>query len=155
MDRRPTSGGVGEALSEHYVPRTHPQLTMRKKQLELGAVVAERKYDWRRGDDAGSLTVRIGSPQRDPLPGGDWLCPVQFSGAPTGCGISMGVRPVYGLDSLQALTLALGYVQSELARVEASLRLTWLNSSDIGLPDILGLIGVRRAFLRSPRRGVR
>lgn len=32
---------------------------MRKAKLELGVLVADRTYDWRRGKSAGSLTVRI------------------------------------------------------------------------------------------------
>ena len=120
--------------------------------LVLGGVIADRTYQWQRGKSRGDLTVRIGAPGRDPRPGGDWLCPVQFSGMPRGQGIPTGVVQIFGVDSVQALTLALGFVQTILAHSASRLSITWLDSTDLGLPDINGLIGVRRSFRRPPRR---
>lgn len=124
---------------------------MRRMKLELGAVVAERELEWHYGERRGSLTVQIGRPRRDAQRGGDWMCPVQFSGVPRGCGLSTAVNPVYGVDRLQALTLALGYVQIQLAHVSPTLGLSWLGSTDLGLPDIVGLLGVRRSFRQPPK----
>ncbi len=87
-------------------------------------MVAERKYDWQRGRNAGTLTVRIGAPQRDSRPGFDWVCPVQFLGAPRGFGLMTAVRPIYGVDQLQALTLALRFVEITLGHVAPALNLT-------------------------------
>ena len=125
---------------------------MRKTKFALGAVVADREFKWHSGERRGNLTVQIGRPRRDARPGGDWFCPVQFSGVPRGGGLPTAVTPVFGVDRLQALTLALGYVQLLLAHVSAELALTWLDSTDLGLPDIVGLLGVRRSFRRPPRR---
>src|SRR5688572_30369359 len=111
---------------------------MGKTKLELGAVVADRQFEWHYAERQGSLIVRIGRPKRDSRAGGDWLCPVQFSGAPRGCGLPTSVRPVYGVDRLQAVTLALGYVQIILTHLSGQLKLTWLESTDLGLPDIVG-----------------
>jgi len=60
---------------------------------------------------------------------------------------------VYGVDALQAMVLAVGYARQELAHLQhqSGTKLTWLGSPDLGLPDIIGLVGVRRLF-RSPRR---
>jgi hypothetical protein len=62
-------------------------------------------------------------------------------------------QAIYGVDALQAVVLAIGYAQHELAGLQRKSRgmLTWLGSTDLGLPDIVGLIGVRRMF-RTPRR---
>jgi hypothetical protein len=96
--------------------------------------------------------VCIGQAVRDRKPGGDWLCPVVFRGAPRGQ-LPAGTRAVYGVDALQAMVLAVGYAQQALARLQDQSRgqLRWLGSADLGLPDIIGLVGVRRIF-RSPSR---
>lgn len=119
--------------------------------VSLGRVIAERVYNWRTAAGTRSVTVRLGQPVRDRKAGGDWLCPVSFRGAPRGL-LRSGSKPVYGVDALQALLLACGYVQQELARLQRSEagELTWLGTRDLGLPDILALVGVRRVFRAGP-----
>ncbi len=49
------------------------------------------------------ITVMICEPEKDPLPGGDYRCPVTFRG--------LGRKKyVYGVDSLQSLMLAVVFV---------------------------------------------
>ena len=119
----------------------------------LGDVIAERSYEWRDARGARAVTVRLGRPVPDPAPGGDWACPVAFRGAPRGL-LPRGVQPVYGIDALQALVLAVGYAQRELAGLSRAGRgdLTWLDAPDLGLPDIVGLIGSARMFRAPPKR---
>ena len=121
--------------------------------LRFGAIIAEREYEWRTARGRRRIVLRLGAPERDPLPGGDWLCPVQFAGAPAECGLPRGVRPIYGIDGVQALSLALGYAQRELRALQRSSRgaLTWLGTADLGLPDLLGLVGVNKVFRAPPR----
>lgn len=123
--------------------------------IPLGKVIAERTYQLRTSAGERSVAVRIGRAIPDPAPGGDWVCPVEFRGAPRGQ-LPAGPQPVYGIDALQALVLALGYAQQELANLQRRSRgkLTWLGSPDLGLPDIIGLVGVRRIF-RAPRKSRR
>ena len=101
------------------------------------------------------MTVRIGRAVPDPEPRGDWICPIAFRGGPRGA-LPAGVQPIPGVDALQALVLAIGYAQQELARLQRrpGTKLTWLGSEDLGLPDIIGLGGVRRMF-RAPTRSRR
>jgi hypothetical protein len=107
--------------------------------VQLGRIVAERVFELRTSAGVRSVTVRIGQPIPDPHPDGDWVCPVTFRGAPRGH-LPLGVRPVCGVDALQALVLALGYIQRELTGLQRQpkVTLTWLESDDLGLPDILG-----------------
>ena len=120
--------------------------------IPLGDVIAERTYQWRTPRMSRDVVVCIGRPVLDPLPGGNWVCPVTFRGAPRGL-LPAGVCPVYGIDALQALVLAVGYVQRELARVQHAEdgALTWMDAPDLGMPDILGLVGVARMFRAPPK----
>ena len=78
----------------------------------LGTIIAERHYRLDRGRSRGMrIIVRIGAPVRDPNPPGrDWACPyeVLVSG-------KRRQRAAYGIDSFQALELALRIVPTELA----------------------------------------
>lgn len=78
----------------------------------LGTVIAEREYRLVRAGQRGKrVVVRFGSPVPDPsAPGTDWMCPYALvvSG-------KAQVRAVFGVDSLQALELALRLVPTLLA----------------------------------------
>lgn len=120
--------------------------------IPLGRTIAERTYQLHTPAGVRLVTVRIGQPVPDPKPGGDWLCPVAFRGAPRGR-LPSGTHAVYGVDALQAMVLGVGYAQQTLAQLQhqSGGKLTWLGSADLGLPDIIRLVGVRRLF-RSPSR---
>lgn len=99
---------------------------------EMGVVVAERHLEAVDPDgNRTTLTVRIGTPARDPEPGGDWYCCFHV----TGLGEEQ-VRPSFGVDSLQALLLAIygAKINLEERAADAGLRLDWL-----GQPGYLGL----------------
>ena len=72
----------------------------------------------------------IGRPFPDPLPGGDWCSTFQI----TGLG-DPAVRAAFGVDTMQALLLALYKARLELeqrARVEPA-ELLWFGTPDLGL----------------------
>jgi hypothetical protein len=52
------------------------------------------------------IVISLGTPERDPLPGGDYRCLVKLPGRPSG-------RHIYGVDSLQALMLALAFINNQ------------------------------------------
>ncbi len=109
--------------------------------ISFGRAIAERTYHLQTPTGVRLVTIRIGQPVPDPKPGGDWLCPVAFRGAPRGR-LPSGTQAVYGVDALQAMVLALGYAQQTLAQLqrESGGKLTWLGSADLGLPDIMASV---------------
>ncbi|WP_407663045.1 DUF6968 family protein [Micromonospora radicis] len=86
------------------------------------------------------MLVRFGRPHPDPLStSGDWGCPFQIDGLGDD-----SVQEAFGVDSLQALLLAIWSVRLELAeRAErTSVRLDWLEQRALGLrvvPDVVDL----------------
>lgn len=98
---------------------------------ELGDVVAQRRIEAFGADGtAQTVTLRLGKPFPDPLPGGDWCCPFQIDGLGDD-----SVDAAFGIDSLQALLLATWAAQLQLterARL-LSVRLDWLGQPDLGL----------------------
>ena len=82
----------------------------------MGDVVAERTEAFGAGAAVREVTVRIGRPRRDPDPPGDWRCPVRLIG-----GDHDAVRWVHGVDSLQALALALRLAEILLDDLRARL----------------------------------
>ncbi|MGY2082518.1 DUF6968 family protein [Blastococcus sp. SYSU DS0539] len=98
---------------------------------ELGQVVAERRLDAVAADGSRTpVSVRIGAPVPDPLPGGDWCCPHRIDGLGDDA-----VRVAFGVDSLQALLLSVHSLRLTLAqRAEAAgVALDWLGLPELGL----------------------
>lgn len=93
-------------------------------------VIAERTLE---ATDPGSgatreIRVRIGRPYADSDE--DWICPVQILGIG-----NEEVATVYGVDAIQALTLALQKAGSDLSAVaRGNLQVRWLEGSDLGFP---------------------
>jgi hypothetical protein len=76
----------------------------------LGDVIAERQFTFRAGKGkAKKARIRFGRPVRGPEKRDPYWCPIQI----TGFGLP-GVFPVAGVDSLQALILALGHATNLL-----------------------------------------
>ena len=99
-------------------------------EIDLGEVIAERRLEWTGADaPAEGVVVRIGKPVRDPLPGGDWLCPVQVVGLG-----DERVRAAFGVDAVQALVLSLQMIDADLhaGQRRAGGRLHWLEQPDLG-----------------------
>ncbi|MGP4019321.1 DUF6968 family protein [Saccharopolyspora sp. 5N708] len=98
---------------------------------ELGETVAERQVDAIAEDgNRTPVIVKIGKPQPDPMPGGDWYCPRQVLGLG-----DESVQATFGVDSLQAFLLCVYGLRLNLAeRAErASVELDWLGLPDLGL----------------------
>ncbi len=100
--------------------------------LAPSTIIAERHFESR--NEAGEeheIIVRIGIPVHDPCPDGDWYCPYQITGFP-----NSRVSVAFGIDSLQALLLALGKVHADLVFCQRvnRLHLTWLEQDNLGFP---------------------
>jgi hypothetical protein len=110
------------------VPKSKPRPLWKPE--SVGAVIAEREFVLARPSGRKArVTVRFGRPvigkgasRRDP-----WWCPVEVRGA----GFD-SFRPVAGIDSLQALILALEFISRVLPdEVErAGFRIEWLGDSE-------------------------
>lgn len=98
---------------------------------ELSDIIVQRQLDAIHPDGSRTeVLLAIGRPFPDPLPGGDWCSTFQI----TGLG-DPAVRAAFGVDTMQALLLALHKVRLELderAAVEAA-ELRWLGQPDLGL----------------------
>jgi hypothetical protein len=79
-------------------------------------VVAERRLELRRNGRVSPVTVRLRRPQRDALPGGNWLCLVEVEGIP---GRRPLLRASYGVDQMQALVLSVQLIRLELRLLQA------------------------------------
>jgi Domain of unknown function (DUF6968) len=100
-------------------------------------IVAERRLELRKNGRARPVTVRLHRPQRDPLPGGDWMCVVEIQGIP---GRRPLMRAPYGVDQMQALLLAFELMRLELRLLQDDgFALTWLGAgeNDLGFPRIV------------------
>lgn len=87
-------------------------------------VIAHREFDVPGGSTPAVL--RIGRPEAHP--DGDWVCAVQITG--------LGDDEVYeaaGVDSLQALTMALQMARVRLESHRRTQRIAWLSGDDLGL----------------------
>jgi hypothetical protein len=96
----------------------------------IGDVIAERVAALKKGGRrVGRIRIRFGRPVRSPVPeaGDPWWCPVQITGAGSGT-----LRSIAGVDSLQALILALEFATDilphEAARVGA--QVDWLGEAE-------------------------
>ena len=79
--------------------------------VSLGSVIASRRFTVRGG---GRAEVRVGLPMDSEL---DAFCPVQLVGVG-----DEKVRPIYGVDRVQALQLALRFLEPLLLRFGDKLR---------------------------------
>jgi hypothetical protein len=99
-------------------------------QYPLGEVIAERELQLRKADGSESaIRVRIG---RSHPSGDDWQCPYEI--AALGSKRSMAI---YGVDSIQALTLTLKAINVELEVIakQAAGSLLWLGEPFTSLQD--------------------
>lgn len=91
----------------------------------IDAVVAERQLTLKSPPaEAKEVRVIVGKPTQSPDKA-DYYCQVQI--------IGLGdekVRPIYGLDSIQALQLALRFIAQQLEEHRKELR--WVENEDIG-----------------------
>jgi hypothetical protein len=96
------------------------------KPKKIGAVIAERVVTFHRGNRRRKVVVRFGRPVHSGTKNDPWWCVIEVSGA------LRGLQAIAGIDSLQALTLALQYVQHTLpphARHQGG-SVEWLNERE-------------------------
>lgn len=87
---------------------------------ELGPVIAYRKYFSRRDASRATLIeVEIAAPAESPHREDEFMCSFRVKWS-----TSDRVETVYGIDTLQALLLALGYLETILRGLESSLDLS-------------------------------
>jgi hypothetical protein len=100
---------------------------MKLKLTDIGAMIAERQLEGRENGKVCSVTVRIGKPFPDEEGQGSWYCPYSIEAGSTR-------RLFYGagVDSLQALRIAISMIEAELTSKFGHLGLTWLGERDLG-----------------------
>ncbi len=124
-----------------------PQIAKTK----LTQVIAERELQLAaRGRRREKVHVRFGKPR--PLPHGrDYGCVYQIEGLHE----EPITRHIFGVDSIQALELAMQMAMVELVCSTAygAGRLTWLGMYDLGLPVAKAIRGRIKKEARSHQRG--
>ena len=123
-----------------------------KRRSDLGRVVARRILS-EQGVVGRKIAVSIGMPRPDPLKGGDWECPFLIEGVG-----KSEVQKAFGVDSLQALIIAIQGIRAGLEQTERNL--FWIDpeiGSDIPLtvPTVWGKQLVDRVRLAIERETVR
>jgi hypothetical protein len=82
---------------------------MTTRTFELGELIAERRLTFEAASGSTKeVVIRVGRPVQD-LPGHAWICPYQLEGL--GRGTVLGI---FGVDSMQALLLAIHTIPAEL-----------------------------------------
>ena len=101
------------------------------KELRAGECIAERRLTFREsGGSKTRVVVKIGKPLVVPRPGRDWYCTFTIVGWET-----RETKSAFGIDSLQALTLALEMLTANLRYLERRKngKLTWLGDAGLDL----------------------
>ena len=82
------------------------------RKFDLGEVIASRKLQFKHHDGSVcDVVVNLGRPVPDPQdPGRTSICPFQIVGVGSG-----KTKAIFGVDTIQALTLALHVLPSELS----------------------------------------
>ena len=102
----------------------------------LANAIARREYRLvTRSGTTGKVLLRFGEPSR--IDADEYACDSVIEGLEEGEGAAR-TRRIFGVDSLQALHLAMQLADAELVSTQAYRegRLTWEGSSDLGLPAI-------------------
>ena len=97
--------------------------------FEFGDTIAERELNFKTDKGEQILIIKLGRPRPDSKPGGDWECPIQ---------IGKEMKMAYGIDSYQALSIALQLISIELRYLKdaENLNLKWLGMDDLGFESI-------------------
>ena len=92
-------------------------------------VIAHREYEFTGSEGHVSVVASIGRPALMPdAPYGDWYCPLRIAGPQIDRESYVG-----GVDSVQALLLAISMMRVELQLIALHGSLTWLEQGDLGL----------------------
>jgi hypothetical protein len=94
------------------------------------------------------VTVRVGIPIRIENTANDWACAYQIDGLGDG-----RIRKAFGVDSIQAMILALTYVSTSLYTSEEYKHgnLAWDGGRDLGLPAAVAI----QEFLQEQKNSLR
>jgi len=97
------------------------------KLIDVGVVIAERILNGQVGGKPCAVVVKIGTPLADDAGGAGWYCPYSIT-------IGSEQRIFYGagVDSLQALRIAIKNIAEELNTIYRDLKLTWMGDTDLG-----------------------
>ncbi len=98
----------------------------------IDELIAERELEVRKTkeSDPPRIVVRIGKPEPDPAPGGDWRCAFQITGVGDDA-----VMFAHGVDSVQALQICFQFIGIRLEDLQArGTPLRWLGGKDLGFP---------------------
>jgi hypothetical protein len=90
--------------------------------------IAERKLKATIDGKSSDVLVRIGKPE--PYPGGGWACAYQIAGIG-----DEKVRPILGVDAVQALQLAMFQAGASLSLLRKAVTLTFLGENHLGFPN--------------------
>lgn len=103
---------------------------MKLNLTDIGILIAERQFEGRKNGKTFIITVRIGKPFPDQKDEGCWYCPYSIE-------VDDTKRLFYGagVDSLQALRIALSMIETELVSKFAHLNLTWMGEQHLGLSN--------------------
>jgi hypothetical protein len=98
---------------------------MKLKLVDIGTMIAERALEGRENDKRCDVIVRLGMPIEDNQ--GAWYCPYSIEAGSTR-------RLFYGagVDSLQALRIAISMVEAELTSTFRHLDLKWMGERELG-----------------------
>jgi len=105
---------------------------MKLKIQDLGTTIAERILDGRENDNACTVTIRFGKPFPDEKEKDCWYCPYSILS-----GSDQRLFYGAGVDSLQAIRIAISMVKAELNNKYAHMNLTWMGEGDLGLENAL------------------
>lgn len=117
----------------------------------LGSVIAQRSVTYERNGKAYEVHVHVGAPmKRVSVDAGteDWYCPFRISGI----GVD-GVHAAFGIDSVQALHLALvlaGQILKNSLPGRAGL-LSWYRDPNLGFPPPVSVPAPPKGGARSRR----
>lgn len=111
------------------VPLTPARKLVRGYSMEN--VIAEREFEYQApgAESPQTIVVRLGRPEPD---GNDWRVPFELRGPGPD---EVRSAAMWGVDSMQALVLALGIIRTELGIYARRGRLTWLGGDELGLPS--------------------
>lgn len=91
-------------------------------QVPMTEVIAVRRLWWANEPER-EVLVSIGKPEMTPGGEGEFYCPIQISGL----GNDEFVQPIYGVDGVQAIELAIRFIGWRLSDINAKSgrRLRW------------------------------
>ena len=100
----------------------------------MTAVVAERRYDFAGSSGSTQVKVSLGTPAPFPdTPPRDWYCPYRVEGPDRAHEFYAG-----GVDSLQAMLMALSAIRAQLHGLGHTGKLTFHGDSDVSIALVGG-----------------